>query len=122
MEKQRVKVLINGTEYTLVTAEPAEYVQRVAIRVDRALAEIGRDNGHLSTAMLSMLTSINLADQLLRTEDAADNLRKEITEYSKKEIELKARLTEKTSKVDALERKVQELQIELAKSNARNGY
>lgn len=122
MEKQRVKVLINGTEYTLVTAEPAEYVQRVAIRVDRALAEIGRDNGHLSTAMLSMLTSINLADQLLRTEDAADNLRKEITEYSKKEIELNARLTEKTSKVDALERKVQELQIELAKSNARNGY
>ena len=122
MEKQRVKVLINGTEYTLVTAEPAEYVQRVAIRVDRALAEIGRDNGHLSTAMLSMLTSINLADQLLRTEDAADNLRKEITEYSKKKIELNARLTEKTSKVDALERKVQELQIELAKSNARNGY
>ena len=122
MEKQRVKVLINGAEYTLVTAEPAEYVQRVAIRVDRALAEIGRDNGHLSTAMLSMLTSINLADQLLRTEDAADNLRKEITEYSKKEVELNALLTEKTTKVETLERKVQELQIELAKSNARNGY
>ncbi len=122
MEKQRVKVLINGTEYTLVTAEPAEYVQRVAVRVDRAIAELRRDNNHLSTTMLSMLTSINIADQLLRTEDAADNLRKEIAEYSKNEAQLNARLTEKTTKVEALERKVQELQIELAKSNARNGY
>ncbi len=122
MEKQRVKVLINGAEYTLVTSEPAEYVQRVAVRVDRAIAELRRDNNHLSTTMLSMLTSINLADQLLRTEDAADNLRKEIADYSKNEAQLNARLTEKTTKVEALERKVQELQIELAKSNARNGY
>ena len=122
MEKQRVKVLINGAEYTLVTSEPAEYVQRVAVRIDRAIAELRRDNNHLSTTMLSMLTSINLADQLLRTEDAADNLRKEIADYSKNEAQLNARLTEKTTKVEALERKVQELQIELAKSNARNGY
>lgn len=122
MEKQRVKVLINGAEYTLVTSEPAEYVQRVAIRVDRAISEISRDNSHLSTTMLSMLTSINLADQLVRTEDAADNLRKKIAEYSKNEASLNARLAEKKAKVESLEKKVQELQIELAKSNARNGY
>lgn len=122
MEKKKVKVLINGAEYTLVTAEPAEYVQRVAVRVDRALSEIAQSNKRLSTAMLAMLTSINLADELIRLEDTADNLRTKVAEYSKSEILLSTQVSEKTARIDELEKKVQELQIELAKSTARSGY
>lgn len=122
MEKKKVKVLINGAEYTLVTAEPAEYVQRVAVRVDKALSEIASANKRLSTAMLAMLTSINLADELIRIEDSADNLRKEIASYSKNEIQMSTKLSEKSARIEELEKKVQELQIELAKSTARNGY
>ena len=122
MEKKKVKVLINGAEYTLVTAEPAEYVQRVAVKVDKTLSEISVANPRLSTAMLGMLTSINLADELLRLEDSADNLRKQIAEYSKGEIQLSTQVSEKTARIETLEKLVQELQIELAKSSARNGY
>ena len=122
MEKKKVKVLINGAEYTLVTAEPAEYVQRVAVRVDRAISEIAQSDKRLSTAMLAMLTSINLADELLRIEDTADNLRNEIAKYSKSEIQLSTQLDEKTKRIKELEETVQKLQIELAKSTARNGY
>ncbi|MBR5614460.1 MAG: cell division protein ZapA [Clostridia bacterium] len=122
MEKKKVKVLINGAEYTLVTAEPAEYVQRVAVKVDKTLSEISVANPRLSTAMLGMLTSINLADELLRLEDSADNLRKQIAEYSKSEIQLSTQVSEKTARIETLEKLVQEIQIELAKSSARNGY
>ena len=122
MEKKKVKVLINGAEYTLVTAEPAEYVQRVAVRVDKALTEIAQTNKRLSTAMLAMLTSINLADELIRIEDAADNLRNQVAEYSKTEIQLSTQVSEKTARIEELEKKVQELQIELAKSTARPRY
>ncbi len=122
MEKKKVKVLINGAEYTLVTAEPAEYVQRVAVRVDRAISEISQSDKRLSTAMLAMLTSINLADELLRVEDTADNLRKEIADYSKSSIQLSTQIDEKTKRIEELEQTVQKLQIELAKSTARNGY
>ncbi len=122
MEKKKVKVLINGAEYTLVTEEPAEYVQRVAVRVDRVLSEIAQSDKKLSTAMLAMLTSINLADELIRLEDSADNLRDKVAEYSKNEIHLSTLVSEKTVRIDELEKKVQELQIELAKSTARSGY
>lgn len=122
MEKKKVKVLINGAEYTLVTAEPAEYVQRVAVRVDRTISEIAQSDKRLSTAMLATLTSINLADELLRIEDTADNLRNEIAKYSKSEIQLNTQLEEKTKRIKELEETVQKLQIELAKSTARNGY
>ncbi len=122
MDKNKVKVLINGGEYTLVTAEPAEYVQRVAVKVDRTLNEISLSNKRLSTAMLSMLGSINLADQLIRLEDTADNLRRQIAEYAKSEIQLTTQVSEKDLRIKELEEKVHELQIELAKSTARNGY
>jgi len=113
---------MNGTEYTLVTAEEPEYVQRVAVKVDKTLAEISAGNPRLSTAMLSMLTSINLADALIRLEDSADNLRKQISDYSKSEIQLSTQISEKTARIEELEQKLYDLQIELAKSSARNGY
>ena len=122
MEKKKVKVLINGAEYTLVTAENPEYVQCVAVRVDKTLSEISQANKKLSTAMLAMLTSINLADELVRLEDSADNLRKELADYSKSEIQLSTQVTEKTERIKELEETVHKLQIELAKSTARNGY
>lgn len=122
MEKEKVKVLINDAEYTLVTKEPAEYVQRVAVRVDKVMSEIARENKRLSTAMLSMLTSINLADGLVKSEDTANELRKEIAEFSKKEIQLTTQISEKSARISELEKTVQELQIELAKSNARGRY
>lgn len=122
MEKKKVKVLINGAEYTLVTAENPEYVQRVAVRVDKTLSEISQANKKLSTAMLAMLTSINLADELVRLEDSADNLRRELADYSKSEIQLSTQVTEKTERIKELEETVHNLQIELAKSTARNGY
>ncbi len=122
MEKKKVRVLIGGAEYTLVTAEPAEYVQRVAVRVDKVMSEIAQGNKRLSTAMLAMLTSINLADALIRLEDSADNLRDQIADYTKTEIQLSTQVSEKTARIAELEKTVHELQIELAKSNARSGY
>ena len=122
MEKKKVRVLIGGAEYTLVTAEPAEYVQRVAVRVDKVMSEIAQGNKRLSTAMLAMLTSINLADALIRLEDSADNLRDQIADYTKTEIQLSTQVSEKTARIAELEKTVQELQIELARSNARSGY
>lgn len=121
MEKKKVKVLINGAEYTLVTAEEPEYVQRVAVKVDKTLTEISAANPRLSTAMLAMLTSINLADELIRVEDSADNLRKQVSDYSKSDIQLATQISEKTAQIKELEKKVHDLQIELAKSSARNG-
>jgi len=115
MEKNKVKVLINNAEYTLVTAEPAEYVQRVAVKVDRKLKEIKKDNPQLTNVMAAMLTAINLSDEYIKLEDAADNLRKQVADYSKNEMKLTAALDDRTAKVEELEKTVQELKIELAR-------
>ena len=101
MEKNKVRVIINGAEYTLVTAEPAEYVQRVAVRVDRKIREIKKESPQLTNIMATLLTAINLSDEYIKLEDSMDNLRKQITDYAKNEGKLSAALDERTAKVEA---------------------
>ena len=115
MEKKKIKVFIGGTEYTLVTSECEEYVQKVAIRVDRKLKEIKRESPQLTNAMAALLAAINLSDEYIKLEDSMDNLRKQIAEYSKNENRLTSALDERSSRVKVLEEKVQELKIELAR-------
>lgn len=120
MEKNKVKVLINGAEYTLVSAESPEYVQRVAVRVDRKLSEIKSENPQLTNVMAAMLTAINLSDEYIKLEDSSDNLRKQVAEYAKNETKLSAALDERTQMVKKLEEQVQELRIELARLSGKN--
>ncbi len=115
MDRNRVKVIINNTEYKLVSEEEPEYVQRVAILVDKKIREIHNNNSHLSTAMISMLAAINVSDDYLKLEDDMDNLRKQVAEYSKNQAVLSQKLAEKTALAERYEREIQNLKIEIAK-------
>ena len=74
MEKIKTTVRIGGKEYTVSGKDPEEYMHRVAIYVDRKMAQIEEANNNLSTTMLAVLTCLNVADELLklqgRTEDS----------------------------------------------------
>ena len=115
MEKNKVKVLIRGTEYTLVSSEEPEYVQRVAVLADKKLNEIYENSPRLSTALAAMLTVINLADDYIKLDDTADELRKQIASCLKNEEKLSAALKESREAAAKLEDEVQTLKIELAK-------
>lgn len=61
--KNRVSVRIMGQEYKLVSEEPHEYMQNIANYVDEKMMEIAKSNKKLSTAMIAVLTSLNIADE-----------------------------------------------------------
>ena len=81
MDNKRVEVKINNVEYTLVTNETEEYVQRVALQVNKRMAQIQEENKQLSTAMTAVLAAINIADDLLKNEVVLDNIRAELKKY-----------------------------------------
>ncbi len=64
-EKNKVTVRIAGNEYILCGTEPPEYIQKIAMMVDRKLRDITRKNHLLSTSMASVLTAVNMADERL---------------------------------------------------------
>ena len=115
MENKRVEVKINNAEYVLVTNEPEEYVQRVALLVNKRMAQIQEGNKHLSTAMTAVLASINIADDLLKNEEILDNLRAELTHYTEESRAKNEELALAKQEVDKLKDDIHKLQIELAK-------
>ena len=76
----RITVSICGDEYTFVAEESTAYMEQVAALVDEKMGEIltGAKVGRSDAAVLA---AVNLADELLKSEQTAENLRRQVKDY-----------------------------------------
>ena len=88
MEKQKTVVRVGGKEYGLVSADPPEYMHRVAAYVDRKLEETAMAT-RLPTNMVAVLVSLNMADDLMKSHDENSRLRRELNQLRQELSELK---------------------------------
>ena len=88
MEKQKTVVTVAGKEYTLVSSESPEYMNRVAAYVDRKLEEMAMAT-RLPTNMVAVLVSLNMADDLMKSHDENSRLRRELNQLRQELAELK---------------------------------
>lgn len=77
MEKQKITVKVAGKEYTLVSADSAEYMTRVADYVNRQLEELSLAT-RLPTNQVAVLAALNMADELMKSRDEVSRLRREL--------------------------------------------
>lgn len=77
MKKNKVVVHLMGHDYTLLTDQPPEQVQRVARYVDRKLRETAITT-RAAEPMVATLTSMTLADELFRAQDENVRLKREL--------------------------------------------
>ena len=83
---KKVPVKINGKEYHIACTEEEEYIQRVAYYIDRKLNQIMNSNPRLDLSSASVLTSLNLADQLFRAVALIEELEKKAGEKVHNEV------------------------------------
>ena len=121
MDKRKIIVKIQGIDYTIVSQESDEYMQKVGLLVDKKMKEITDMAPHLSTALAAVLTAINLADDYCKSEKTLDGLRFQVTEYDNQVKINKQQLEEYKTELDNLTKEVNRLQIELAKKEAQLG-
>lgn len=117
-DKNKVEVRIAGKDYTLMGVESEEYMQKVALYIDKKMNEVIRVNSKLSTSMASVLSAINVADDYFKAYESVINLNKEL-KAAKDEVE---RLTEEnrrlTNENAVVSNKNTNFQLELAKREA----
>lgn len=77
MVKQKTTVRVAGKEYTLVSSEAPEYMNRVASLVDRKISETAMA-ARLSVDKAAVLTALNIADELMKSHDENSRLRREL--------------------------------------------
>lgn len=83
MEKTKTIVSIGGKEYTICGTDSAEYIHRVALRVNEKLNELKKANSDLNNIQLAMLTSINIADDYMKANDELLVVKKELEQLKK---------------------------------------
>ena len=76
----RVTMGICGQDYTLVADENASYMEKVGAMVDKKIREL-MDTAHVSRSDAAVLAAINLADELLKNQEASENLRRQLKTY-----------------------------------------
>lgn len=77
MEKQKTTVHVAGREYTLVSSDAPEYMNRVAAYVDRKISETSMA-ARLPVDKAAVLTALNIADELMKSHDENSRLRREL--------------------------------------------
>ena len=93
-EKTRATVRIAGRDYTIASYDSPEYVARVAAYVDRKMNELSRAT-RLPAGQLAVLAAVNATDDMMKSRDEIDRLRRELDglrdEAERVKLELAAR-------------------------------
>ena len=91
--KNTIKVIIDGRDYNMVPVEDETYVRRCAELVDQQIKEVSV-GGRLSQADAAVLAAMNVADMLLKEQEASENLRRQVKENLEEANALKMELSE----------------------------
>ena len=91
--KNTIKVIIDGRDYNMVAVEDETYVRRCAELVDQQIKEVSV-GGRLSQADAAVLAAMDVADVLLKEQEASENLRRQVKENLEEANALKMELSE----------------------------
>lgn len=102
----RVVVNICGDEYTLVAEESPSYMQRVGSYVDGKMREI-MDTAKVGRVNAAVLTSVNIADELMKSQETAEQLRGQIKGYADEAAQAQSEVSELKREVFRLQQKLE---------------
>ena len=102
----RVVVTICGDEYTLVAEESPSYMQRVGSYVDGKMQEV-LDTAKVGRVNAAVLTAINIADELMKAQETAEQLRGQIKEYADEAGKAHSEVSELKREVFRLQQKLE---------------
>ncbi len=74
---------IYGQKYTLMGESSTDHIQKVATYVDEKMNQISKKSPILDTTKISVLTAINIADELFRLQKEHEELRSLLEELTK---------------------------------------
>ena len=101
--KIRVTVRIAGKEYTIASTDPPEYVNRVANYVDRKLNELSLAT-HLPAGQLAVLAAVSATDDMMKSRDELDSLRREVLALNEALEQARADLASRDAEIERLNR------------------
>ncbi len=105
----RVRVKILGSAYYIETTETEEYVGKLAQEINSAAESLQQSNPQLSVNDVLALVALASTDSLHKSEEAADNLRAQLTEYLEEASRARMDLTDIRRQLENAKREIERL-------------
>lgn len=119
MSTKKSVVRLLGNDYQIESENSDEFIQKIAFYVDKMFTEIAERNSRLSTNMIAVITSLNIAEETLKLQDENKELSAQLSAtvdmLSEKEFGLK-KVSEEN---ESLKEQLQNAKIELARLEAK---
>jgi cell division protein ZapA len=84
---------ICGEQYTLIAEESPSYMERVGTLVNEQLTKV-MEGTKASRTDAAILAAINIADELLKSQESAENLRRQLKTYLDEAAQAKNEVSE----------------------------
>lgn len=108
-------VRIAGKEYNIKSTESDEYIQRVALYLDKKMAKITESNSKLSTSMAAVLSALNVADDFFKLRERAMSMEEELKNQKEKLVSIENEKNRLQNERDALAEELNQLKLDLVK-------
>jgi len=119
--KNRVTVKIADNEYTIVADETEEYIRKIGGMVNSRMTEMLEANPRMSTLMAAVLCCTNFCDELMKAQNAADNLRAQMKTYLDESAKYRAEADEARREIARLNNEIQSLRAQLSRQQSSTG-
>lgn len=103
----RVRIEVYGSKYTIATPETEGYVQDLADVLNEQITVLLSENSKLSFNDALVLCAINYIDAFKKSEQAADNMRGQLTDYLEDAARARIELDEAKREIERLKRRVE---------------
>lgn len=113
MDKNKIRLNICGTDYSITTEDDPKYVLALGDELDALLTKTLRENTRLSVTQAAILAALEYADMYKKAEVSADNLRSQIKEYLEDSARSKMDAEIAKREVERLTRELQNVQAKL---------
>ena len=78
-EKNKINVMIDGRNFTVVGVDDENYVRNLAYYVDKKIRDLAINNSRLSQTMAATLAALNIADELSKTNTKLKEIQRTIS-------------------------------------------
>lgn len=89
----RVTMSICGEDYTLIADESSAYMEKVGALVDKKMTEL-MEGAHMGRGDAAVLAAVNIADELYKAQESAENLRRQLKTYLDEATQAQAEVSE----------------------------
>lgn len=117
MIKNRVKLMIGGAEYPIITEDDPKYVNELGAELDAALRNTLSENRSISTTQAAVLLALEYADSYKKAVGSADNLRSQIKDYLDDAASAKSKADWSRHEAETAKRELEAAKLEIDRLN-----